>query len=176
MRLVIPETLQQDFLHHYHASLEGGHQGIGRTYQRIRTRFHWRGLYRSVQRYVGECTDCETGKGCPTIQGRSFGNLQATYPFQIVSMDHIPSLPKSFKGNTELLIWVDLFSGYVIARASPSRTAQTIAGNYEECVFRRFGASEAIRHDREPGFMSDFFRAFNRIVGQRQRVTMAYRP
>uniref|UniRef100_A0AAV1V9A4 Integrase zinc-binding domain-containing protein n=1 Tax=Peronospora matthiolae TaxID=2874970 RepID=A0AAV1V9A4_9STRA len=50
MRLVIPETLKQDVLHHKHASLEGGHQGIGRTYQRIRSRFHWRGLYRSVQR------------------------------------------------------------------------------------------------------------------------------
>ena len=91
-------------------------------------------------------------------------------------MDHIPSLPKSFKGNTELLIWVDLFTGYVIAKASASRTAQTIAESYEECVFRRFGASEMIRHDREPGFMSDFFRAFNRILGQRQRATMAYRP
>uniref|UniRef100_A0AAV1TVV3 Reverse transcriptase n=1 Tax=Peronospora matthiolae TaxID=2874970 RepID=A0AAV1TVV3_9STRA len=91
-------------------------------------------------------------------------------------MDHIPSLPKSIKGNTELLIWVDLFSGYVVAKASSSRTAQTIAENYEECVFRRFGASEAIRHDREPEFMSDFFRAFSRIVGQKQRATMAYRP
>ncbi|OWZ02881.1 reverse transcriptase [Phytophthora megakarya] len=30
MRLVIPETLQQDILHHYHTSLQGGHQGIGR--------------------------------------------------------------------------------------------------------------------------------------------------
>ena len=47
--LVIPELLQQDFLHHYHTILEGGHQGIGRTYQRIRSNFHWRGLYRSVQ-------------------------------------------------------------------------------------------------------------------------------
>ncbi|KAE8890215.1 hypothetical protein PF003_g25778 [Phytophthora fragariae] len=91
-------------------------------------------------------------------------------------MDHIPSLPKSYKGHTELLIWVDLFTGYVIAKASASRTAQTIAESYEECVFRRFGASEAIRHDREPGFMSDFFKAFNRILGQRQRATMAYRP
>ncbi|KAE8995694.1 hypothetical protein PR002_g19539 [Phytophthora rubi] len=91
-------------------------------------------------------------------------------------MDHIPSLPKSYKGNTELLIWVDLFTGYVIAKASASRTAQTIAESYEECVFRRFGASEAIRHDREPGFMADFFRAFNKILGQRQRATMAYRP
>uniref|UniRef100_H3H490 Uncharacterized protein n=1 Tax=Phytophthora ramorum TaxID=164328 RepID=H3H490_PHYRM len=138
-KLVVPETLQQDFLHHYYAN-------------------------------------CETGKGRPFVRGESPGNVQATYPFQIIAMDHIPSLPKSFKGNTELLIWVDLFSGYVIAKASASRTAQTIAENYEECVFRRFGASEAIRHDREPGFVSDFFRAFSRIVGQKQRATMAYRP
>ncbi|OWZ03312.1 LOW QUALITY PROTEIN: reverse transcriptase [Phytophthora megakarya] len=113
VRLVVPESLQQEFLHHYHTSLEGGHQGVGRTYRRIRTRFHWRNLYRSVQRYVGECTDCETGKGKPTDQGRSPGNVQGTYPFQVISMDHIPSLPKSFKGNTELLIWADLFTGYI---------------------------------------------------------------
>ncbi|KAE9324540.1 hypothetical protein PF008_g17090 [Phytophthora fragariae] len=75
MRLVVPETLQQDVLHHFHSSLEGGHQGIGRTYQRIRDHFHWRGLYRSVQRYVGECVDCETGKGRPTLQGESPGNI-----------------------------------------------------------------------------------------------------
>ncbi|OWY96188.1 reverse transcriptase [Phytophthora megakarya] len=142
MRLVIPETLQQDILHHYHTSLQGGHQGVG--------------------------------KGRPRIQGESPGNLQATYPFQIIAMDHIPSLPRSFNGNTELLIFVDLFSGYVIAKASASRSAQTIAETYEECVFRRFGASEVIRHDREPGFMSDFFKSFNRILGQRQRATMAY--
>ncbi|GMF33348.1 unnamed protein product [Phytophthora fragariaefolia] len=72
-------------------------------------------------------------------------------------MDHMPSLQKSFKGYTELLIWVDLFSGFVIAKASASRTAQTVAKNYEKCVFRRYGASEVIRHDREPGLMSDFF-------------------
>ncbi|OWZ11970.1 LOW QUALITY PROTEIN: reverse transcriptase [Phytophthora megakarya] len=165
LRLVVPETLQSDVLHHYHTTLEGGHQGVGRTYQRIRDHFHWRGLYRSVQRYVGECVDCETGKGKP-----------ATYPFQIIAMDHIPSLPRSHKGNTELLIWVDLFTGYVIAKASSSRSAQTVAKSYGECVFRRFVASEMIRHDREPGFMSNFFWEFNKILGQRQRATMAYRP
>ncbi|POM67654.1 Reverse transcriptase, partial [Phytophthora palmivora] len=143
VKLVVPERLQQDFLHHYHSSIEGGHQGIGRTYQRIRSRFHWRGLYRSAQRYVGECTDCETGKGRPSVQGESPGNIQGTYPFQVISMDHIPSLPRSFKGNTELLIWADVFSGYVIAKASSSREAQTIAENYEECVFLTKSASSA---------------------------------
>ena len=91
-------------------------------------------------------------------------------------MDHIPSLPKSIKGNTELLVWVDLFTGYVIAKASSSRSAQTVAEGYEECFFRRFGASKATRPDREPSFMSDFFRAFNRMIGQKQQATMAYRP
>ncbi|OWZ19015.1 reverse transcriptase [Phytophthora megakarya] len=102
-------------------------------------------------------------------------SIQDTYPFQVISMEHIPSLPKSFKGNTEVLIWADLFTGYVIAKASPSREAQTVAENYEECVFRRFGASEVIRHDREPGFMSDFFRAFNRIMKMGQSATITYR-
>ena len=120
--------------------------------------------------------NCETGKGRPCDRSGSPGNVQATYPFHILAIDHIPPLPRSIKGNTELLIWVDPFSGYVVAKASASRTAQTIAESYEECVFRRFGASEAVRHDREPGFMSDFFRAFNRIVSQKQRDTMAYRP
>ncbi|OWZ02236.1 LOW QUALITY PROTEIN: reverse transcriptase [Phytophthora megakarya] len=115
MLLVIPETLQRDILHHYHTSLQSGHQGFGRTYDRIRDHFHWRGQSKSVQRY-----------------GEAPGNLQATYPFQIIAMDHIPSLPRSFNGNTELLIFVDLFSGYVIAKSSVSRSAQTIAETYEE--------------------------------------------
>ncbi|OWY97953.1 reverse transcriptase [Phytophthora megakarya] len=158
MRLAVPETLQQDILHHYRTSLQGGHQGIGRTYDRIR--------------------DLSTGEGCirrtaAKDEGELPGNLQATYPFQMIAMDHIPSLHRSFNGNTELLIFVDLFSGYVITKASASRSAQTIAETYEECVFRRFGASEVIRHDREPGFMSDFFKSFNKILGRRQRATMA---
>ena len=84
--------------------------------------------------------------------------------------------PRSFKGNIELLLWVDLFSGYVIAKASGSRSAQTIAESYEECVFRRLGASEVIRHDRDTDFMYDFFQAFNDILGQKERDTGAYRP
>ncbi|OWZ05832.1 reverse transcriptase [Phytophthora megakarya] len=75
MRLVLPETLHQDVLHDYHTSLQGGHQGIDRTYDRFRNHFRWRGLYRSVQLYVGECVDCETGKGRPRIQGKSPCNL-----------------------------------------------------------------------------------------------------
>ncbi|OWZ23670.1 LOW QUALITY PROTEIN: reverse transcriptase [Phytophthora megakarya] len=114
-----------------------------------------------------------TGKGRPRTQGGSSGSLQAPYPFQIIARDHILSLPRC---NTELLIFGDLFSGYVIAKANGSRTAHTMVESSKEYVFRRFGVSEVIRHDRESGFMSNFFRAFNKILGQHQRATIAYRP
>ncbi|OWY97213.1 reverse transcriptase, partial [Phytophthora megakarya] len=55
------------------------------------------------------------------------GHQGAMCPFQIIAMDHIPSVPRFHKGNTELLIWVDLFIGYVIAKASSSRSAQAVA-------------------------------------------------
>ncbi|POM59421.1 reverse transcriptase [Phytophthora palmivora] len=70
-KFVVPETLQHDLMHHYHSSMEGGHQGIRRTYHKTRAHFHWRGLYQSVQPYVGQCIDCETGKGRPMISGES---------------------------------------------------------------------------------------------------------
>ena len=70
--------------------------------------------------------------------------------------------------------WVDRLPSYVVSRASAPRTPQTVAEGYEERVFRRFGASEVILHDRQPRFMSDFFRAFNKISGQKQRDTMVY--
>ena len=176
LRLVVPTTVQQDLLRASHSSLEGGHQGVNRTHQRLRRSFYWRGMYKSVQEFVASCVDCETGKGNPRLNAPSPGNIQARYPFQCVAMDHIPSLPESYKGNTELLIWVCMFTGFVTVKATPNRLARTIAEAYEEAVYRRFGASELIRHDREPGFMSKAFEEFNRMMGQRQRATLAYHP
>ena len=108
---------------------------------------------------MGECVDCTTEKGLPLISGELQGVLQATYILKMIAMNHIPSLPRSFKRNPESLMWMYLFSGYAIARESASRTTQTIARCYEECVFRRFGKNKIIRHDREPEYMSDFFQA-----------------
>ncbi|OWZ03779.1 hypothetical protein PHMEG_00024432 [Phytophthora megakarya] len=69
---------------------------------------------------------------------------------RIIAMDHIPSLPRSYKGNTELLIFEDLFSGYVIAKASGSRTAQTILNQRQRATMayrpQANGSAERMRH------------------------------
>ncbi|OWZ19002.1 reverse transcriptase [Phytophthora megakarya] len=86
-----------------------------------------------------------------------------------VSMVFVTHMPESARENTFLLLFQDMFSGYVICKSMPSTTAQDVAEAYEEQVFQRFGASSMIRHDQDPRFMSEVFTS-------RQRFTLGYRP
>ncbi|POM64548.1 Reverse transcriptase, partial [Phytophthora palmivora] len=145
MRLVIPETLYQDILHHYHVSLEGGHQGVGRTYQRIRDHFHWR--------------------------GESPGNLQATYPFQIIAMDPIPSSPRLHKRNTELLIFEDLFSGYVIAKPAHPELLRPSPNHMRNVSSDDLGLAKQLDMIGNQDLCPTFSKAFNKILERMVQTT-----
>lgn len=57
-----------------------------------------------------------------------------------------------------------------------STTAHDVTGAYERVVFRQYGTSSVIRHDRDPRFTSDVFKHFHDMMGSQQRATQAYRP
>ncbi|POM57600.1 Hypothetical protein PHPALM_37864, partial [Phytophthora palmivora] len=128
----------------------GGHQGITRTYEKLRSEFYWHGMYADVEGFVKECVDRASGKGRPQNPGPSPGNIEPRRPFEVVSMDFVTHLPKSDRGNTFLLLFQDSFSGFVMCKPMSSTTAQDVAEVYEEQVFRRFGASSMLRHDQDP--------------------------
>ncbi|OWY96466.1 hypothetical protein PHMEG_00033257 [Phytophthora megakarya] len=97
LRLVVPTTMIQEVLHNCHDSIEGGHQGVVRSYQRVKTRLL---LDRSL---------CTCGETCEVmtrrqLEGYSPGNVLAERPFQVVSMDFVIPLPRSRRGNTALLL------------------------------------------------------------------------
>ncbi|OWY93770.1 LOW QUALITY PROTEIN: reverse transcriptase [Phytophthora megakarya] len=91
-------------------------------------------------------------------------------------MDFVTHLPKSERGNIVLLLFQDMFTGYVMGKPMSSTTAQDCAEAYEEVVFRNYGASSEIRHDKDPRFMSRVFRRFSEMMGIQQKATLAYRP
>ncbi|KAE9294553.1 hypothetical protein PR003_g24231 [Phytophthora rubi] len=176
LRLVVPESLRPDLLHYTHEDFHGGHQGITRTHEKLRSEFYWPGMYADVEAFVKECVDCTSGKGRPPNPGPSPGNIEPRYPFEVVSMDFVTHLPKSERGNTFLLLFQDTFSGYVMCQPMDSTTAQDVTEAYEERVFRSFRASSLLRHDQDPRFMSEVFTRFRELLGSRQRATLAYRP
>jgi ribonuclease HI len=178
MKLVVPRTMRKDVLHACHCEEScGAHQGIGKTYARLRESYHWNGMYADTEAYIKACSDCATGKGKPAFEGLTPGNLRATRPFQCVAMDFAVALPESHNGNTMLLLFTCLFTGYMILiPMAGDADAGAVASVYLQYVYRRFGAQEMIRHDRDPKFMASVFKAFNRMLGQKQRATLAYRP
>ncbi|KAE8878362.1 hypothetical protein PF003_g37493 [Phytophthora fragariae] len=65
LRLVVSEALREDMLHYAHEDVQGGHQGITRTYEKLRSEFYWPGMYAGVEHYEKECTDCASGRAFP---------------------------------------------------------------------------------------------------------------
>jgi hypothetical protein len=176
LRLVVPVTMIEEVLHSCHNAIEGGHQGVVRTFHRVKAEFYWVGLYADVVKHVQACEDCNTSKSRPQLRGYSPGNVASDYPFQMVSMDFVIPLPKTLRGNTALLLFQDHFSGFVIARAMSETGALEVAKAFEKCVFRRFGAPSLIRHDRDPRFMSEVFQTFAELMQSKSRATLSYRP
>ncbi|GMF53863.1 unnamed protein product [Phytophthora fragariaefolia] len=124
LRLVIPTTMIDEVLQSCHDSIEGGHQGITRTFHRVKKDYYWVGLYATVTRHVRACADGSTSKGKPHLKGYSPGNVLAERPFQLLSMDFVTPLPKTRRGNTSLLLFQCTFTGYVIAKAMSSTQGQ----------------------------------------------------
>ncbi|OWZ14537.1 LOW QUALITY PROTEIN: reverse transcriptase [Phytophthora megakarya] len=91
-------------------------------------------------------------------------------------MNFVTHMPKSERGNTFLLLFQDMLSGFVMYKPMPTTTVQDVAEAYEERVFRVFGASDIIRHDQVPRFMSEVFILFRELLGSRQRSNLSYGP
>ncbi|OWZ12633.1 LOW QUALITY PROTEIN: reverse transcriptase [Phytophthora megakarya] len=81
LRLVVPETLQSDVLHHYHTTLGGGHQGVGSYLPADQGSLPLERIISERPAICGGMRGLKTGD-----RGESPGNLQATYPFQIIAM------------------------------------------------------------------------------------------
>ncbi|OWY97111.1 LOW QUALITY PROTEIN: hypothetical protein PHMEG_00032443, partial [Phytophthora megakarya] len=77
-----------------------------------------------VEHFVKECVDCASGKEKPPNAGPSPWNIEPRQPFEVVSMEFVTDMPKSDRGNMFLLLFQDMFSGYVICKPMDSTTAE----------------------------------------------------
>ncbi|OWZ10033.1 reverse transcriptase [Phytophthora megakarya] len=120
-----------------------------------------------VQHFVKECVDCASGKEAPPNAGPSPGDIEPRCPFEAVSMDFVTHMPEPTRGNTLLLLFQDMFSGYVMCKPMSSTTAQDVAEAYEEQIRGVFHDTD----DQDPRFMSEVFTRFRDLLanGQQER-------
>lgn len=178
-RVVVPPQshIIQQLLREFHDSQLGGHSGVLRTYKRLAQQFYWPSMHRIVHDYVSSCDVCQRAKS-ETLSPA--GLLQPLpIPNQVwddITMDFIEGLPQS-NGNNTILVVVDRLSksAHFLALAHPF-TAKLVAEKFVTGVVKLHGMPRSIISDRDPIFISHFWREFFKLSGTQLKMSFAYHP
>lgn len=175
--LAIPKHLRLAVLHELHDVPTAGHLGVSRTYDRIRRRFYWPGLARSVRRYVAACEECQRRKTPSTLPA---GRLQpldiSTEPFFRVGLDLLGPFPLSSAGNRWIAVATDYATRYAITRALPTSCATDVADFLLHDVILQHGAPRQLLTDRGRTFLSKVIADILRSCATRHKLTTSYHP
>ncbi|KAK9070431.1 hypothetical protein SSX86_010833 [Deinandra increscens subsp. villosa] len=178
-KIMVPPitNLRQLLLEEYHASVLGGHAGIQATYKRLAANFSWLGLKKDVVAFVKSCDTCQSTK---TPNHKPYGLLQPLpipdFPWDDISMDFITRLPPS-RGKTDVWVIVDRLSKFAHFIALPRHyTAASLASVFMREIYRLHGLPKTIVSDRDPIFISRFWKELFKQVGTKLCHSSAYHP
>ncbi|KAM7294021.1 uncharacterized protein ISCGN_023568 [Ixodes scapularis] len=111
--LVVPSSLQEEIFQACHDDPTAGHLGYSRTLARIREKYYWPKLAKTVHHYTRSCHECQRRKKPPT---RPAGLLQPiappSAPFQQIGMDLLGPFPPSTQGNRWIIVATDYLTRY----------------------------------------------------------------
>ncbi|GFU85490.1 hypothetical protein TNCV_3178121 [Trichonephila clavipes] len=174
---VIPKHLRADILRHFHDAPTAGHLGLAKTYDRIRKRFYWPGMYRNVVRYVMHCRECQRRKSVPQRPpGRLVPIPPAIAPFHRIGIDLLGRFPMSAHGNKWIIVCTDYSTRYAITKALPTAEVDEIAKFLLEEIVLRHGAPRVIITDRGAVFRSRLVSSLVDLCNIDHRFTTAYHP
>ncbi|KAL4583237.1 hypothetical protein LXL04_007805 [Taraxacum kok-saghyz] len=164
-------------LHEFHVAASGGHSGVYRTYRRLAGNLYWSGMSKTVKQYVRSCDICQRCKASSLVPGGLLQPLEIPKAiWEHLSIDFIVGLPKS-KGYDTILVVVDRLSKYshFILLKHPY-SARTIADLFVKEVIRHHGIPKTIVSDRDPLFLSNFWKEIFKSQGTQLHMSSAYHP
>lgn len=178
-RLVIPSNspIIPTLLQEFHSSPTGGHSGFLRTYRRLAGNLYWVGMKKVIMEFVRSCATCQRQK---YMAASPSGLLQPLpIPKQVwedISMDFITGLPKS-KGFDAVLVVVDRLSkyGHFILLKHPYN-ACSVAALFAREVVKLHGIPQSILSDRDPLFVSNFWKELFKLQGTVLKMSSSYHP
>ena len=106
--------VQEQVLKSVHGGPLSGHLGITRTEERVRKRFHWPGIRKTVTRHIQLCNVCNRKNSPINKNAAPLGHTSVSQPFTFSwAMDYMGPLPETSRGNKHILV-VDHFTKLVV--------------------------------------------------------------
>ena len=176
-QLVIPKTMKYDVMVQHHESYVGGHFGAQRTYEAVRERYWWDGMYADIERYCKACEVCSRRKTPHRQQQAMLGTLViGRYPFERMGIDCVGPLPESINGNKYIVVITDSFTRYPEAWAVADIKEETIAQLLVEEICCRYGCPKYLHSDRGSNFLSALCMKVYDLLQIHKTTTTAYHP
>jgi hypothetical protein len=150
---VVPRDCVEAVLAANHSDPMAAHLGTTKTYQRLKLRYFWPGMYRDTVKYISACDTCSAYKipnmKTPGLMGSA---RICSRPFQSISIDLVGPLPMSRLQNTYLLVVVCYFTKYCLLFPLRRATGKVIAQRMEDHVFLVHGIPQTIISDNGSQF------------------------
>jgi transposase InsO family protein len=130
-------------------------------------------MYKDIAQLCGSCDACMRH----TVVKHGFHpqrSIMSKLPGDHYIMD-IMEMPLSTDGLSDLLVVIDVFTGFIMLKPLLNKEAATIARALWE-VFCIIGPPKILQHDREAAFMSEIMTALWKHEGINQRIITAYHP
>jgi hypothetical protein len=181
-RLIIPNdrALKTRILYELHDNKLAGHMGITKTEELVGRQFWWPGLHQDIAAYIKDCVVCQLSKD---NQQAPAGLLQPIpipkHRWEVVTMDFIPSLPKTASGHDGILLVVDKLTKMTHLMASSQGINNDAVGTarlFFDGVVRLHGVPLSIISDRDSRFRSHFWTALWQLTGTQLKPGTAHHP
>ena len=176
-QMLVPQCLRKEILQTMHEEPLSGHLGLFKTFKKMRDRFHWPKMYKSIDKFIAKCPDCAARKP-PSGKPLGLGQIMDTpiVPFHTIACDIFGPLPETVDVNKYIVVCVDLSTRYVIASALSNIKAQTIVNFLINNVVLVFGAPKFLLTDQGKQFTSALTQEFLHKLDTLHLRTSAYHP
>ncbi|KAM7309909.1 DDE-type integrase/transposase/recombinase [Ixodes scapularis] len=175
--LVIPSSLREEIFQGCHDDPSAGHLGYIRTLARIREKYYWPRLPKTVHLYTRSCHECQRReKPLTEPSGLLHPISPPSTPSQQIEMDLLGPFLPSTSGNRWIIVATDYVTRYAETKALPSGAAVEVAKFFIGSLVLRHGAPEVLITDRGYSFMAQPTQEILRLSGTGHRRTTAYHP
>ena len=176
IQLVIPHKWSISIMQATHDSPLGGHLGVLRTYDTIRSRYFWPSFYQHIHDFVATCHTCMKSK---------FRNNQLTVPMTLrepilesytdVSVDCLGPIHQAADGSKYIHVATCYATRHVTAWTSPDTSSASFALGMFNNICCKFGIPARLYSDNGSTFISKFFKDFCTTLGIKQIHGSVYR-
>ena len=174
-QLTVPSALRFDILKSLHDDPTGGHLGLQKTYDKIRTRYHCPGMFKDVEHWCRSCVDCSMHKTPRNHAKAPLLPIPVEGAFDQVAVDCLGPFPESYSGN-QYVVFSDYLTRWPEAFTVQTIDAPVIAKLLINEILCHHGSPCTLLSDRGRNFLSTLVCEVCKLMGTTKVNTTACHP